>query len=180
MRSRSLPCGLLSLFLIGCGGSPATPTSPTLPSPAIPTVTPVFEPGAYYFVVSQGSNTTPSTGGGDFNTWVCLSIGNAPGPVQVPVTVEGLGGSYQARAASGSLMLHLTVSGVAASGSVQGNARDATGAFAISVQGTDPAGITGAVTSDHTAGGTVAGNIVMIGPQGSGSCSPTDWSLVPR
>jgi len=173
----SLPCGLL-LFLLGCGGSPATPSSPASPPPVVPPVTASLPPGAYYFVVSQGSNSIPAPGGGTFNTWICLGVGSYPTTVKVPVTVEGEGGNYHARAVSGSLLLNITVSGSAASGTVQGNADD--GAFSISVQGTEPAGVTGSVTSDHTVDGTVLGNITLMGPQGSGSCSPANWSLMPR
>jgi len=178
MHVPSLPCGLL-LFLLGCGGSPTTPSAPTPATPS-PSVTPSLQPGAYYFVVSQGTNSTPSPGGGRFNSWVCLAVGNYPTAVPVPVIVEGEGGTYHARAVRGSLLLYLTVSGAAASGTVQGNADDGTGALSISVQGTDPAGLSGSVTSDRTANGTVTGSISMMGQGGYGSCSPTNWSLEPR
>ena len=169
-----LPCGLL-LFLLGCGGSPTTPSTP------VPPPTPILQPGAYYFLISQGSNTIPApVGGGTLNTWICMGVGSYPTSVQIPVMVQGDGASYQARAVSGSLLLTLTVSGSAARGTLQGNADDGTGGFALSVQGTEPASISGSVTSEHTASGSVVGSISLIGPQGGGSCSPANWSLTAR
>ena len=96
------------------------------------------------------------------------------------MNVEGEGGNYHARAVRGSLVLNIAVSSGAASGTVQGNADDGTGAFSISVQGAEPAGISGSVSSDRTVNGSVQGSITLIGPQGYGGCSPANWSLVPR
>ena len=135
-----------------------------------------LQPGAYYFGVSQGSNSVP-VGTGTASMWICLSVGNPPTAGQVPVILTGEGGNYQARAVNGSLLLNITVSGSAASGSVQGNADDGSG-FSMSVQ--EPAGVSGSITSDHAVGGTVVGNITLMGPHGYGGCSPTNWSLVAR
>lgn len=177
MRTRSpwLSSGLL-LLALGCGGSPTTPSPPAPSSP----VTASLQPGPYYFFVSQGSPGTLSPVGGGSHTWICLGVGSYPTAVQVPVIVEGGAANYQARAVSGSLLVHIAVSGAGASGNVQGNADDGTGAFSLSVQSTEPASIVGTVTSDHTASGTVVGNISLMGPHGYGGCSPANWGLTPR
>ena len=171
MRTHSacLPCGLL-LFLLGCGSSPTTPSTPVPVSPPTPTL----QPGAYSFLISQGD----SVGGSSIR--LCVGAGSYPTSVQVPVIVQAEGANYQAQAVNGSLRLKITVSGSSASGTVQGDADDGTGGFALSVQGTEPASISGQVTSEHTASGSVVGSIRLIGPQGGGSCSPANWSLAPR
>jgi hypothetical protein len=178
MHFPSLSCGLL-LFVLGCGGSPATPSSPTPPTPP-PSAIPTLQPGAYYLVVAQGTKSTPSPGGGSFDTWICFGTGTFPTSVQVPLTLEGEGADYRGRAVSGSLLLNLTVSGDAATGTIQGDAADPAGSFSIRVQERGPAGLSGSLSGDGMAAGSVLGNITLIGPEGSGGCSPATWSLVPR
>jgi hypothetical protein len=126
-------------------------------------------------------NTVPAPGGGTFTTWVCMGTGSYPTTVQVPVNVEGDGRAFTARAVSGSLVLELAVSGVAASGTLRGAAADSSNAFSLSVNGSEPAALTGIITGDRTVDGTVLGGTVHLsGPGGSGGCSPAAWGFTPR
>lgn len=166
---------VVALVVAGCGGSPTTPSSPGTPPSA-----PTLQRGSYYLFVSQGSNNLPVPGGGELNTWMCLGMGNYPTSVQVPVTVDGDGTSYTVRAVSGTLTLDLAVSGSMTTGTLQGRADDDTGRFSLAAGGMQGTTLSGQVTGERSASGTVSGQITLAGPEGQGGCSPANWGLTAR
>jgi len=141
-----------------------------------------LNPGAYSLSVSDSPGPVP-TPGGSATARLCLSVGVAPTSVQAPVTLEGGGGSYHARAVSGTLLLDMVVvSGSSVSGTIRGSADDGTGAFSLSVPGSGPVGVSGVVASNGNgvSGTLMTGQFTLHGPQGYGGCATTNWILTPR
>jgi hypothetical protein len=164
-----------------CGGTPSAP-SPLPPPVSPPASPPVFQAGPYYLDVGRGSHTSPGPGGAQFQISLCVCVGTAcPTSIRVPVDVEAVGDLFSVRAVFGTLGGSIAVEGVGADVVLRGGAREAqSGPLGIFVQGTE-ARLTGTLTSDRTVSGTVTtGSIDLLGPAGSGGCSPTEWSLSAR
>jgi hypothetical protein len=173
LRRWPLALSLLPL-LAACGGSPAAPSSDAVSAQSVASL----QPGTYTLTVSQSSNSSPGPGGATFGSWVCMGMGSYPTTVEVPVEVAREAGGYTARALRGSLVLQLAVSGTQASGTLRGAAGDGTGHFSMVVEGPEPVSLGGSITGDRTASGQIlTGSVNLVGPGGSGGCSPSSWAL---
>jgi hypothetical protein len=66
------------------------------------------------------------------------------------------------------------------SGTLRGHADDDTGRFSLAADGIQGTTLSGQVTGERTASGTVSGQITLAGPEGHGGCSPANWGLTAR
>lgn len=167
---------LLALWLAACGGSPATPSTPSAPAPA----TLALQPGGYDLTVSSSRPVAPVPVPGVPNAFasLCSSSGSYPETVRVPVTLERHGSGYRALAATGSLVLDLSISGEAVSGRLEGKAEAEGDGLWLSAAGAE---LNGLVAGERSAAGAVtSGHVTLGGLSGYGSCSNQAWHLLPH
>jgi hypothetical protein len=165
----------LLLSLVGCGGSSSTPSSPS-GSPSSGTAS--LQAGNYYLSYGHDQTLSDSSAFSVCSTAGTLSIFTT---VRVPVSLEGSGTAFTGRAANGTLLLNVSLSGSAVTLTLQGSATDESGALSMTVLGTEPLSVAGQITADRTAAGTALGAGVRIdGATGSAACTPSAWYLQPR
>jgi hypothetical protein len=85
----------------------------------------VFQPGAYYLDITSGTDVVSVPGHGDsFGTFACICVGSCPTSIRVPVDVERTSNGFVARAVHGTLLVTLSINGIAAGGTMRGAASD--------------------------------------------------------
>lgn len=182
MRNRRMLAAHVGVTLLvvvaavsSCGRQPVTPSATTQPERH-----PDPRPGAYYFSISESPATVPGPGGPVAWVRLCMCMGSCPTAVQVPVDIERTTAGLTLRAAHGTLTGAFTFDGESVTGTVQGWARDAAdGVTGLTVQSAS-ASLSG-LGSDRGMSGTLDGTSILLnGPNGSGACSSSRWSVFPR